>query len=324
MTEGARKLWVFWGVGALMAILVGWWIVFFLGQDVLLARRMRDAGADLTTEQVAMLRTAVRESSRMFLFEGAFLVLLLIVGLGLMLRSVRSELRGARQQRNFMSAVTHELKTPITSARLYVESLQLGRVPEEKRERYLTNALDDLDRLHEMVEQVLESARMSTAGLELSLETVELTELVERRLDQLGTTIAKGVELGGSRPGPVRARADTDALRTILDNLVSNAVKYGGDPPHVDVGVAADAEAAVLTVRDRGVGLRGEDPRRLFEAFFRGGDENVRTRPGVGLGLYMVAELTKAMGGSVRAFEPGDGPGLAVEVRLPAVREGAA
>jgi signal transduction histidine kinase len=258
----------------------------------------------------------------MLLFEGGFLVLLLLAGVLLILRTLRHEVALHRQRQNFLSAVTHELKTPIASARLHVESLLLDRVPVEKRRRYLETARQELDRLGLMVEHLLQTARARHRPQDLELRPLDLARLVRELTPTLaGATPALAVEV--EAPGPVPVRANRDALETILRNLLSNAEKYGGTPPRARVTVSNGSNGsngaglARLEVRDFGPGLGDARPRRLLDPFARGGDELVRARPGVGLGLYLVAELARAHGGRVNAGNASEGPGFAVEVLLP-------
>jgi signal transduction histidine kinase len=119
----------------------------------------------------------------------------------------------------------------------------------------------------------------------------------------------------------VPVEVDSKALETMLRNLISNAVKYGGEDPRLEVEVGRDERGAVLRVRDHGRGLAGADAERIFEPFVRGGDENVRTQPGAGLGLYIVRELVRAHRGDVRARDAENG-GFQIEIRLPLAAAG--
>lgn len=318
MSPARRKLYSYGAVMALYVLVFGWWMFYFAHQSAFLLGRVARAGVALDESEVDALRNASDESMRMFMFEGGFLGLLLLASMFLVVRALQRELALHRQQRNFLSAVTHELRSPIASARLYLESLLLGRVEEKKRERYLKNAHQDLDRLNGMVDQLLESARMVNAGPTLTPERIELAQFVRLALDELAkepSTSHVKVELAAR--GPLNVDADPTALRTILRNLISNAAKYGGDEPRVTVSVEALDSKAFLVVRDFGPGLQGADPRQIFEPFVRGGDELVRTRQGVGLGLYMVAELARAHRGSARALTQLQGGGFGVEITLP-------
>ena len=320
MIDSKRALHLYLALVVLYGLVIGWWVFFLSRQDDFLSKRMARSGAPLDPREIVALHDAVRDSMRMFAYEGTFLGIVLLASVYLVVRSQRRELLVHRQQRNFLSAVTHELKSPIASARLYLESLLLGRAEGEKRERYLRHAREDLDRLGQMVDHLLESARLSTAGPELAPEPLDLAAVAAETIETLGKEPASAllpVELEVS--GKVPVRADRKALETILRNLLSNAAKYGGDEPRVHVSVSRSGSTAKLEVRDHGRGLQGVDAKRIFEPFVRGGDESVRTRPGVGLGLYLVAELARAQGGSVRAREAEPGGGLVVEVTLPAL-----
>jgi len=318
MTSLRANVWLYAFIVAFYAALIGWWVFFFSNQaDRLVERIVADGGVtDGVAVQAIKLETG--ESARMFLLEGGFLGLLMLGSIVLVLRAMKREQELGRQQRNFLSAVTHELRSPLASARLHLESLMLGRVPDEKRKRYLDNAHGDLDRLSLLVEDLLAARRFTEKGVEVETITLELDELIAplvERLAELHHPAGAVVQL--ERNGRVPVRADPSALERIIDNLVNNAVKYGGDEPRVLVRLGTEAGRALIEVRDDGPGLRGEDAERLTQAFVRGGDENVRTRPGAGLGLFIVRELAEAHGGSFSLADRTDGDGAIARVSLP-------
>jgi signal transduction histidine kinase len=317
MIAPRRKLYTYLAVVGLYGVVFGWWMVFFFRQSDYLLRRMTRMGVELSSEQVEALRAASDESMRMFLFEGTFLGVMLAASVALVWRSLHREISLHRQQRNFLSAVTHELKSPLASARLYIESLKMGRVPEAKQERYLTHALEDLDRLRHMVEDLLQSARLASAGPRVEPERLDLARFARERVAHIvqEETHGRG-RLTVEATDPVHVEFDPDALETVVRNLVSNAVKYAGADQELVVSAQRNGHHAVLSVRDRGPGLGGADAEQIFEPFVRGGDENVRTRPGVGLGLYIVRELARAHGGQVRARDA-EGGGFQVDISLP-------
>lgn len=324
MPSALRKLYSYGAVVALYLLVFGWWLFFFAHQGDYLVERVADQGVELAPEVERALRTATSDTMRMFVFEGAFLGLLLLGSMMLVVRALQRELALNRQQRNFLSAVTHELKSPIASAKLYLESLMLGRAEGEKYQRYLKHAHQDLDRLHHMVDSLLQTARMSSRGLRVQPVALDFGEELHRIAKLLATepqTAAVTIEFGAIDEATLLA--DPDALHTMLRNLVANAAKYSGPHPRVQLSVTRRQSFAVLRVRDFGPGLKEADPKRLFDAFVRGGDENVRTRPGVGLGLYLVAELARSHGGSVRALTDLEGGGFGIELSLPLAKEGA-
>ena len=316
MIPALRKLYSYIAVVAVYVIVFGWWMYFFVHQSDFLVERLARRGLTLSSDVEGALRESTDETMRMFVFEGAFLGVLLLASMYLVVHALQREIALHRQQKNFLSAVTHELKSPLASAKLYIESLQLGRAEGEKRERYLRNAHADLERLQEMVDELLESARVSSLGPPVRIEVLDLRTQIERILVDLAKSpSAPQVKV---LPGEsLNVRADTQALRGILHNLLSNAAKYAGPEPRVEISVRRDGSDAVVLVRDFGPGLQQLDPRRIFEPFVRGGDELVRTRKGVGLGMYLVHELTRAQGGAARVVPHIEGGGFALEFTLP-------
>jgi signal transduction histidine kinase len=312
-----RPLQLYIVIVVLYAALMGWWVYFLSTEGEWLVRDMAQAGAELSPAEAETLKAVTKRTGRMFLFESLFLGLLMVGSVWLVLRSLRRETLLAQQQRNFLSAVTHELRSPIASAKLYIESLQLGRADAEKTERYLRHAREDLQRLAAIVEDLLVSRRLQEARADVRPEALELRAQVGPQLERLAERHAeRGARLLLHAEAPVAALADAAALETIVENLVSNGVKYGGERPLVELSLRADGDRALLEVRDHGRGLQGADARRIFEPFVRGGDELVRTQQGVGLGLYIVRELVAAQGGRVSA-EDAEGGGLRVTVSLP-------
>lgn len=318
--KARRMLLVYGLVVALLALMMAWWAVFFVRQGALLVERANEAGAALTTAQAEAVRQAADRSLRMFLFEGGFLLLALAAGVVLVVRAMRREVVLARSQREFLSAVTHELRTPLASARLAIQSLALGRVPQEKHARYLASAETDLGRLSELVERVLETARLGTARPRLTLERLDLAELARQRAPGLAAAHGLALELELATPEAVPVEADASAVETILRNLLANAAKYATGSTRLTLSVVRAGGEARLALRDFGPGVEG-DPARLFEPFERGSGPLVASRPGVGLGLYLVAELARAQRGRVTARNAEPGPGFVVELCLPLAAE---
>lgn len=316
----SRRVLALYGVSVgTLALILSWWVVFFVHQGNVLVGRANRVGADLSEGQAEAVREAAHQSLRMFLFEGAFLFLVFLGGVVLVLRTLRREVLLARQQREFLSAVTHELRTPLSSARLAIQSLALGRVAPEKQARYLANAGADLTRLSELVERVLEASRVSSGGARVRLERLDLAELVRARVPALAQEVAPSLRLELDAPEPVPVEAEPAALETILRNLLANAAKYAAvadGENRVEIHARREGRQASLRVRDHGPGVGGDDPAHLFEPFARGQGPLVKNRPGVGLGLFLVSELTRALGGRVEARNASGG-GFEVEIKLP-------
>lgn len=317
MKSSGRTLRLYWITVSLCGVLLAWWVYFFGNQADFLIARIERHGSPLDSTEAEAVRAATAETMRMFAYEGGFLAILLIASVMLVVRSLRRELEVNRLQKNFLSAVTHELRSPIAAARLSVESVQLGRASGEKRERYLAHALEDLDRLRDIVDQILDSARLTAGRFELTTDAIDLADFVRGTLERTrrDPALAKlTIDLEGS--DGVIVLADREALAKVLGNLLSNAAKYGGDDPRVELSVHALDGYGVLVVRDHGPGFGATDTQRFFEPFVRGGDEDVRRRKGVGLGLFLARELVRAQGGRLTVGEA-EGGGARIEVALP-------
>jgi signal transduction histidine kinase len=262
----------------------------------------------------------------MFAAEGATFLCILVAGTALILRSVRREMELMRQQANFLSAVTHELKSPLASIRLFIETLELRDPPPEKRARFLANMRGDIDRLDGLVNNILAVARLDSGRF-----------LVHVGRGDLGRDVAEVVQALGKDPSqrrlsvdlalpaaPLLARYDLGVLKTVLRNLLDNAAKYGGADQPVRVAVARQGQWAAIEVRDQGIGLAAEEREKIFQKFYRVGEEMVRQTEGTGLGLYLARELVRQVGGSITAESPGVGRGTTFRVTLPLSTEDSA
>jgi len=229
----------------------------------------------------------------MMVSEGAFFAVLLLVVIGLLWRSVRREVELERQHRNFLSAITHELKSPLAAMRLALETVTGGRATGDKR-------------LEDLVQKVLEATRFGDGWSEIDLSDVDLSELVEESVEVFRRrAVAAGVRFEAQIASDIHADVDPEAMAIVISNLLENAAKYGGDPPIVRVDLMFDGDDAVLEVSDNGGGVPEEDLELIFGRFYRSGDEMTRTTGGTGLGLYLVQQIVAAHRGEVEVAATG-------------------
>lgn len=230
------------------------------------------------------------------------------------------EIRRNEQHDSFINAVTHELKTPITSIRLYLQTLQRREVEEAQRREFYRLMLDDTDRLLGTVEQVLKAGVAGHRHRLAHAVNLDFSNLVRECVDvaRSGRDLQPaGIRFEPSQNGnPTTVNGDPEELRTAVSNLLDNAIKYSGD--HVDISVcleAPDEKHIALSVRDHGVGIPPHELKRVFRRFYR--VPNRSQVKGTGLGLFIVRSIAKKHGGRVFAQSQGEGHGTTVILELP-------
>ena len=255
---------------------------------------------------------------------GIPVTLLLIAGVALNTIFLVREVRRNERQDSFLNAVTHELKTPIASIRLYLETLQRRPVSEEKRQEFYRIMLADSDRLLSTVEQVLKAGEVTQRGGQHAFEALDLRaaaeQAVTRTLDQNGLAAdAIALELP---PQALLVNANPEELHTALGNLLGNAVKYSPAGVAARARVFADERgAACFEVSDHGIGIDAVHLKRIFKRFYRVPARAVLRRQGTGLGLFLVRAIARQHGGSISAASKGEGQGATFTLRLPQLPE---
>jgi signal transduction histidine kinase len=268
----------------------------------------------------AELLDRYRQRVLVVLGEGTFFLAAIITAVVLLWRVLRQESELDHQHQNFVSAITHELKTPIAGIRLALETVLAGRVDDEGRKRFLTNALADSERLGDLVQKVLEVTRYAGGAHRLRIQPGDLSQLVEDEVMVAERrAAAQGIEIQREVVEGIQAPFDPEALPIVVSNLIENALKYAqGRPPRVCVRLLLDRGEAVLEVSDNGVGIAASDLDAIFKVFYRANDEVTRRTPGTGIGLYVAREIVVAHGGRLTAASEGRGKGATFRLVLPA------
>jgi len=274
---------------------------------------------EVDEETVAAFVAEHRRVVRMFAFEGPFFVLVVMLGLFIISRNLRLERELKRRQSNFLDAIGHEYKTPISTLRLLIETMQLRNVKPEKLQDYLRSMSAEVDRLEHTGQQVLATARLEAGALPQGQQQRDLGQLVDEVLARSGSGLrSRGAHLTldlNTEPLPVVGSYDEIAV--ILDNLLDNALKYTPGPDkRIAVRVGRSGRWATLSVEDNGPGIPESERANVTERFYRVGSELTRTTTGVGLGLYLVRRATEALGGRLRLGDGAHG-GTLVTVLLP-------
>lgn len=254
------------------------------------------------------------------LFVLGVLLLAMVIG-GVVINTIFlvREIRRNEQQNAFINAVTHELKTPVASIRLYLETLLRRPVDEAKREEFYRVMLADSDRLLATIEQILHTGRMGASGRRANRAPLQLNEVVERCLETARSRHHLDGESVQFQAGPATTvLGDPDELEAAVSNLIDNAVKYsGGDPRVLVETVRPDDKHVAVRVRDRGAGIPKTELKQIFKRFYRVPGPLAARIKGTGLGLFIVRSVAKRHGGRAWAESEGKGRGSTFVLQLP-------
>lgn len=273
-------------------------------------------------EVLERVDAAHRRHLRMFVGEGLFFLAMVLLGFMLIYRTMRREVWMVHQQSNFLAAVSHEFKSPLASIRLYIETMQLRQLPQDKQQRYLAMMRVDTDRLETLVANLLAVARLDHGERLAKPEMLELGEALAQLLSSMQEEMqARRSPVSFDKPTkPLWTAMDSGVFNTIVRNVLDNAAKYNTPDKAVHVSTYTSGKHVVIRVTDRGHGLESSELQRIFAKFYRVGDEMVRQTEGSGLGLYLVQQLLQQAGGHARALSQGLGHGTTIELMLPQIR----
>jgi two-component system, OmpR family, sensor histidine kinase SenX3 len=244
-----------------------------------------------------------------------------IVIAGLVLNTIFlvREIRRNEQQDSFLHAVTHELKTPLTSIRLYLQTLQSRDLDHAQRQEFYRVMLADSDRLVGTVEQVLQAAELGHRKNRLD-EVVDMEKLVKECLEEARTHHHLSPEslrlLDATSEGAAKVIGSREELRSAVSNVLDNAIKYSGKKVDIQVELSA-GDNVFLKIRDNGIGIPRDELKRVFKRFYRVADREVARVKGSGLGLFIVRSIAKKYGGNAFAESEGPGRGATITIQLP-------
>jgi signal transduction histidine kinase len=247
----------------------------------------------------------------------------IIAGLVLNTIFLVREVRRNEQQDSFLNAVTHELKTPITSIRLYLETLERRELDEAQRRDFYRVMLEDTDRLLGTVEQVLKAGEVRGASSRKNWQEMDFSRIVQEgvELARLRHALPAEALQYGAQPGEeVMVQGNPVELRTAVANLLENAVKYSGQQRKITVDLLSpDLDTVLLRVQDNGIGIARPELKRIFKRFYRVHNRATDQVKGTGLGLFIVRSIVRRHGGEAFAESAGEGRGSSFTIRLPRV-----
>ena len=244
---------------------------------------------------------------------------ILIFGLILTVRTVVREIELSRMKSDFVSTISHEFKSPLSSIRQLSEMLQSGRIPsEEYRQQYYDVLVEQSERLSLLIDNILDFSKIEEGRKEFDFEMVEISSLLQEIVTVIQDQVRHkdfDIQLEIEEPLPL-IKADRAAISQAITNLIDNAIKYSGEARNIIVRTFAEHPYLMIVIKDFGIGIRKEEINKVFERFYRGGDELTRTVKGSGLGLTLVKQIVEVHNGNIDV-ESEPGIGSTFSIRLP-------
>lgn len=255
------------------------------------------------------------------LIFGVIFFALIITGLILNTIFLVREIRRSEQHDAFLNSITHELKTPIASIKLYLETLRSREVPREKQLQFYDVMLSDTDRLLDTVEQVLEASRTREKKRGLNLQEIDIVAALREAVGTVRSRyhLGEGVIRLPESAEELHVVADPAEMQTAFVNLLDNAVKYSGEDKRVSIRAKQSRlnNKVEIYVKDNGIGIPKDDLKRIFKRFYRVTGKSTNGTKGTGLGLFIVKSIIEKHGGRLRAESRGEGRGSTFFIQLP-------
>lgn len=291
-----------------------WWMWLLLSKD----RDIFALQQQLLTEGVIphLPVRMPKHTLMMVLGEGLVFLVLVLLALWITFRTLRHELSLARQQRDFLMATSHELRTPIAALKLHLQTLQRPDLGPEQRDTLTLSARNDVERLHLLTERILLASRLEEHAVAPSLDELDLSTETSAVIEEARATYGRKHVIEARIPPSLLLRTNTTAFRSVLGNLLENACKYAPPGSTVHVELTTSGSTVLLHVRDAGPGIGPVDRLRIYEKFFRGGNEETRDTTGTGLGLFIVKRSMEDLGGRVE-YQPVDPHGSTFTASFP-------
>lgn len=284
---------VYWFLLSYMVAALLWWFIALEKQNQLISNiKLTELKKDDPNylNKVAIIEKASKRKTFQYIGEGSTFLVLILVGAVFVFRATRRQIRASQQQQNFMMAVTHELKTPIAVAQLNLETLQKRQLDEDKRQKLISNTLQEANRLNTLCNNILFAAQLDAGIHTQNKQEIHLSDLVEGCIDNFKTRYPQRI-IEEAIQASVFLQGEALLLQMLVNNLIENALKYSPKDQPIKVSLIANATSIQCAVSDLGKGVEDTEKQRIFNKFYRIGNENTRKAKGTGLGLYLCKKI---------------------------------
>lgn len=252
----------------------------------------------ILTSEYAMLHSKYQRQKLMIFLEGGVFLVLMLVGFVLVRRVFKKELELANQQRNFLHSITHELKSPLSTIKISLQTMLRRKLEQEQSEKLINNSLIDLDRLENLVDNILFAAKMEQSQHGFAEDDINISQLTAHIAERFNNN-KKGIKIIAHIAPDVYLHIDSMGYVSAVNNLIENAIKYSEEHSDVRVELHDKDNSIELCVADNGIGIRDEEKQKVFEKFYRVGNEDTRKTKGTGLGLFIVKRFVEIYKGSI-------------------------
>lgn len=301
-----RTTFTFWMLLFYIVAALVWWFISLERQNRQMAQKdlqnLQLQAETLSTLQLAdkmdSIRSQARRNTTKYIAEGLTFLGLIVIGAFFVNRSIRQQFRLQQQQQNFMMAVTHELKTPISITRLNLETLQKYNLEPDKQKKIIRTALDETARLNFLTNNILVSSQLESDRYNLAAEELDMSTLVKDCVLDFQNRFP-GRTINGQIEDDADMKGDALLLQMLVNNLLENAIKYSAKETMVVAALKRNKSGIELKVLDNGPGISNEEKLKVFEKFYRVGSEATRKTQGTGLGLYLCRKIARQHNGDI-------------------------
>lgn len=288
----------------IIAALFFWYIKLQQQNEQMASYKLMElvAGDPAYLQKVEQINLEATRKTTQFRGEGITFLFIILVGAVFIFRAVRRQFRVAQQQQNFMMAITHELKTPIAVAKLNLETLQKHRLDEQKQKKLIQMTLEETNRLNTLTNNILISSQLEGGGYKMVREELDLSLMAENLMQEFRQRFPDRHFEWNIEPG-IEIAGDSLLLQIMISNLIDNAIKYSPKDGLIVFRLFRSQGGFSLEVTDNGQGIPNEEKQKVFQRFYRIGNESVRKTKGTGLGLYLCKKIATDHRGSIHVSD---------------------
>ncbi|MBK8505011.1 MAG: GHKL domain-containing protein [Saprospiraceae bacterium] len=296
-------------IAGYMLLALLWWGILLTKQSKqlfetsmeLIREREQNSGLDYSIEREEVSKKH-RGQRLMIVGEGSVFVIALLIGIWFINRGYTREIEAIRQKRNFLLAITHELKSPLASIGLILETFQKRILQRDQQQKLLDHALKETGRLSDLIENLLLSARLEKS-YQLNLVQVDIHVILKRIIGDIQKRFPKTTITMQFSDSNMIGKYDQTGLHSTFYNLIENAAKYSPQTSEISIQTTQEEKSYRIEIRDQGPGIAEEEKRKIFDQFYRSGQEETRNTQGTGIGLFIVHKMVEFHHGKIEVFD---------------------